>query len=407
MLLAPARPAPAPAVRALLCVAALLFAASPAHAAIRYVAAGSPHNDVQDAINASSSGDQVVLRAGVHEITRDLKLRSGVTLRGDWAGQGTTTLRGDASFPLRLIPNGTSLTGATVNALRLENVRIQLSGNAGHNRIRDNAILNCDFRGLKESGTVSAYVNLSYGRDNRIVNCVFRRTDPANFGRAIKLFKTHAVTIDRCTVTGYFTNAININGVKASDPGNLSERPKQTLIQNCTFTRTPSPSERNAVGQREDHGVYASNFYDLRIQDNTISGWSPTGLGGSAKIRNGEGGSFSNNTCNGSGVLLYTYQSDQPQHLKNFSVNGNQINHEGAFTGQDPYRGILYYRNWSGGTEVNIHINDNRIPEGNIFIGGNGNRVDPSFNGGVRRNKVAKGGYKLAENVTAVGNTTY
>jgi hypothetical protein len=394
-----------------LLLTATLLVTSTLQAANRYIELGSSASTMQAVINSAITGDVVLFRAGTHVLTTPITFKSGITVRGDWASAGISTLDATSlATPLILNHASGNVSNFTLQTIYLKNIQIRFQGTLAHNTYTGITLLNCKFSDIKNKGLLdTAYVLFTYGNNNTIDNCSFNRSNVTYFGRAIQLFKTHNFIVKNNTTTGYFTNALAINGVNASLPEEIANRPFNVTITGNTFNRTASASESPTdENLNEDHGIYVANFKTITITGNSFKGWSPTSNGGVAKLRNGDGAIFSNNICNGSGVLLYTY-NDQPAYLKNIKVESNTFTQSAWDNILTVYKGVGYYRNSSTGTEESIRIYNNTIPQGCIFIAGYGSTVSSNFNlngGGIYDNKVAAlNALSAPANVTRAGTT--
>lgn len=68
-------------------------------------------------------------------------------------------------------------------------------------------------------------------------------------------------------MSGYYMTNINITGQSEAHPSLILDRSSNTQILDHSFGHTSGPYV-------EDHGIYASGFYDMESARNTLSGWS-------------------------------------------------------------------------------------------------------------------------------------
>ena len=348
---------------------------------------------INDVIAGASSGQTVLVQPGTYTITGKIVMKAGVKI----AKQTTTNPIFDAtglSTELTL-SYGTELNSCLFSGITFWNMRIVIS-NASNV-----AIKYCIFDYGKRTANTNKtnnlkddYVELLSTDSSWVSNCVFchRSTDP---GRGVWTKNTTNAKIWNNTFgnggsTGYFVCGINDNSQSNS------------LIDGNTLNRTTA---LNSIDSLTDHGIYLHSFNGVTISNNTISGWPANGSGGAIKARNGQQITISGNTLNGSGVLLYEY-SNLPAYpyLKNVIVTDNNITI--ASPANDAYHGIGYYRDNTSDTEYSILIQNNKLPNGVIWVNGANINIT-NFNaagGGVFNNQTASGYLILKSGINNSGN---
>jgi hypothetical protein len=329
-------------------------------------------------IAGASAGQTVYVQPGTYTITGKIVMKAGVSI----VKQTTTNPVFDAtSLPNELtIDYTTDVSGVLLSGLTFWNIRMQITGSS------KTSVKYCIFDYGKRTPNTNKTNNLKddyleyIDTDSALVsNSVFchRSTDP---GRGVWMKGSTNTNVLNNTfgnggTTGYFVCGIDDNSQSNS------------LLDGNTLNRN---TVLNTVDSLTDHGIYGHSFDGLTISNNNISGWPANGNGGSVKVRNGQHVSISNNTMNGSGVLLYEY-SNLPAYpyLKYVTVTANTINISAP--AGDLYHGIGYYRDNSTDTEYSINITGNLLPDGSIVMNGSNINV-ASFNaggGGVFNNDTA------------------
>ena len=348
---------------------------------------------INEVIAGASSGQTVLVQPGTYTITGKIVMKAGVKI----VKQTTTNPIFDAtglSTELTL-SYGTELNSCLFSGITFWNIRIVIS-NASNV-----AVKYCIFDYGKRTANTNKtnnlkddYVELLSTDSSWVSNCVFchRSTDP---GRGVWTKNTTNAKIWNNTFgnggsTGYFVCGINDNSQSNS------------LIDGNTLNRTTA---LNSIDSLTDHGIYLHSFNGVTISNNTISGWPANGSGGAIKARNGQQITISGNTLNGSGVLLYEY-SNLPAYpyLKNVIVTDNNITI--ASPANDAYHGIGYYRDNASDTEYSILIQNNKLPNGVIWVNGANINI-ANFNaagGGVFNNQTASGYLILKSGINNSGN---
>ncbi|WP_345949740.1 right-handed parallel beta-helix repeat-containing protein [Mucilaginibacter sp. PAMB04274] len=344
-------------------------------------------------IAGATAGQTVLVQPGTYTITGKINMKAGVSL----VKQTTTNPIFDATSLASILTLNytTDMSNVTLSGITFWNIRMQISGASAPQ------VKYCLFDYGKRAANTDKSNNLKddyleyINTNNALVsNCNFmhRSTDP---GRGVWVkgatdTKVLNNTFGNGGTTGYFVCAINDNSQSNS------------LVDGNIINRNTALNANDAL---TDHGIYGHSFNGLTISNNTITGWPTNGSGGSVKVRNGQNVTISNNTMNGSGVLLYEY-SNLPAFpfLKNVVVMSNTINVSSAAS--DLYHGIGYYRDNTTDSEYSIKISDNILPNGSIVA--NDTKINiTDFNaagGGVYNNDTAAGYFLLKAGITNSGN---
>lgn len=309
---------------------------------------GMKFNDINTVLDAAVSGDIVYVQSGTYFITGKIALKPNITLQ--FTGLGTTPIFKSVNTSTELLELSytSDINYTDIIGIRFSNIRFKISD------AKNMVFKECTFeKGMRKPGTDKKYLSDAYIEFLRVSNalvttCKFKR-DLGNSGRGIYNKVSENTKILNNSFTGYFTTAINENSTG-------------TLIQNNQIQREDTWVNVNET----DHGIYAHSFTNLRIINNTISGWPAEGCGGSVKARNGISLEIRDNNFTKSGVMLYVYDHATQPFLKDVKVVNNTIYID--YPGQGLYYGIGYWRNTTAGSEESIQIRDNILPNGSIYI---------------------------------------
>jgi hypothetical protein len=351
--------------------AVISFGIPAANAATVYLNDGASQSQIQSAINSASAGDIVYLNDGKYTISSPLTMKSGVKLRG--SGSENTAKLTAYSVGNNVQFTISNLSDVTFQKLSFVGINLAFEGNSTHTTGLNYLVIKCIFKNT----TADKFINFKYCKGGSVQECSMDR-GPAYFGRGIGMYMSHDTTLDGNTITGYLDTGININGGLDSE-AEVADDNKRTLntdIINNTITRTG--------GDEMDHGIYVIGFKDCLIQNNTVSGWTPTGDGGCLKLRNGENIRVLDNTFNDSGILMYVYQNTYPHYLKDVTIKNNTMTISGSNSAEKA-RGVSYWSDVEA-IEKDWWVEDNDINNGCIQLDFDGIDV-PKVNGYVRNNE--------------------
>lgn len=336
-----------------------------------YVEKGASQNKIQQVIDGASSGDVIHLRDGSYTITKPLAFKSGITFRGSgYTKLSAYSAGNNVQFTL------TNLSDVTFRKIDFVGINLQFEGNQDHTKGLNYKVLNCTFKNTNKD----KFIQFKYCKNGSVIDSTFVRNKSSFFGRGIGMYMSHGTVIDGNTIEGYLDTGININGGldKASDADILDKRTYDTVIQNNRIVRTG--------GNEMDHGMYVIGFQKLTIKNNFVKGWTPTGDGGSLKLRNGHDIQVIGNKFRDSGVLMYVYQNTFPWYLKNVRIKDNDMKISGT-NGEEKARGVSYFSDVPNdkAIEKDWFIEDNTIENGCIKLDFPDIDV-PEVNGAVRNN---------------------
>jgi len=374
---------------------------------------GRVHDDtpaIQAAINAATDGQTIFFPHGRYLIRDSLTLKSNTILLGYRA-----TLVSDSLYSV--VIKNQNINNFSVVGLSFENI-IFTFGSSNGVRFFYSHFSNGLIDPSSSNSEDTLYLHFGRSSDILVKNSSFIRGE--NYiGRGVRFWKSQDATIQNSRFLGYFKTAINIQGADGAD--NLAERSQRILIDNNTIIREPfttltnaCPSAiscRNLEGTNlyhyfEDHGIYAWGFHSLVIRKNYIKGWSLSPYGGALKLRNADQLFVLGNELINSGILLYTYTSDNadinrgypvnepsfPIHLNVARIFDNRVDLTKVFGSWnvepqiDKMAGISYWRNFCGGNRLVVKHEDydsrcatsvfesdlnfarNRIKNGNLII---------------------------------------
>lgn len=322
---------------------------------------------VQAAIDAADPGQTVVFPAGVYQLERPIRFRSG---RDYTAADGArVVLRGSGEDGVTLAHD--DLSDVTISGLEFDNVRLELDGSDDHTSVTDVTLRDCTFRnGAVGSEWGVAYVLLRHTVGVTVEGCEFLR-DSAHPGRGVVSDSTRLTVVkdswfgttadlDPSVPDGWFRTAINFWGHDlANGQGN-----DEVVVDGNVWRRTPGIGAPAGCKFCQDHGLYAWGSRRLSIVGNRADGWDASPAGGSMKLRNQTDTFVVGNRLRSSGILSYVYaSSNMPEVFRRVSLRDNTIDMRGA-TGCRHYCGVTYWRD----AEI---LGQQGAPESDVFIGGN------------------------------------
>ncbi len=382
-----------------------------AHCEVRRVSVDMGPEKIQQVMADARVGDSVVWAKGIYRIKAPLVFTSGVTYTGEGLHEAVLDASAQA-VPVQFgLGNGSHQI--TFSRLRFRNIGFvcgSASQQSGVSRITFEDCLFSDGKPAAD-GSPEAYIIAGRSQYVTVRRCTFLR-DANCLGLGVVFWKAWDGQVLDChfgawgeqhpaAQHGYFVAAIYVQGSGSgtNDEAGFKDRCVRIRIEGNELTRNPDIDQLPA-----DHGLYALGAYDLYVGYNIISGWPTRADGGAAKLRDGDRYYMEQNLMERSGLLLYEYQANKPDHLKDVVVKDN-ISQTWGRPGPDARAtGISYWRNWPGGTEQAIRI------EGNVAYGGE-LTLHPPLNanhwnegaGGVFRNRAAS--IALPAGVRAEGNT--
>lgn len=392
-------------------VGLLLVTAPSVKAATLSVPAGAPQAEIQAIIDGAVAGDIVSFSPGTYYLTGPLTLKNGITIEGN-----NCTWIGDDYYNVVKVIDTARLSNVTIQNLLTQNVHFRFWPTNPAN-VSGITISNVEFSdGLAELGqtAIDSRFMIVKATNTTITGCRFLRT--AGYpGKGIQLylaqnttitnnlFGTTSSTTPNPETYGYFKTAINTNN-GATTGGFVSN----TTISNNHIYRTAAMPDDAA---NSDHGIYTLGFDGMTIANNVINGWVALNSGGAVKMRQGRNGTIQNNTFVRSGILLYVYDNNLIQELRNVRVLNNTITVEGYDGVPHIYDGIGFWRNFVtyNVAEYSVRIEGNTIYNGAICIA-NANTHEYDFSaegGGVFNNIIYNGGIDVLPGIAQSGNIVY
>ncbi len=251
--------------------------------------------------------------------------------------------------------------------------------------IRSVNISNCSFEnGNARFGDSAPQIHLNRVQDALVANVNFTR-DASHVGKAVALSNTRRVRIMNSRIDGFYKSAIHMGGAARSSLAPTNPFPNYLRNYDILISGNVIHRRAGTDAYPEDHGIYAWGMNTLKIEKNTISGWSPTSAGGSLKIRNGENILVQDNVLLDSGIYLLTYleiadgtgvvKGNLPVYMRNATILRNKVTMPTAPntpTGQLP-AAIIYWKNveaadLSPDDEQNILMQSNTVTDGRIAV---------------------------------------
>ena len=337
------------------CAALVLAGCLVSHAEVRYVDDSMPPGGsgtawtnafvlLQDALTASTGGDQIWVAEGTYKPTdtsnRDIffTLKAGVSLYGGFAG-GETSIAQRESWTNR----PTILSGNIgIAGIQTDNSKVVLDGRNASGAIVDGFIVSDGYGGITISGgslggSTTGGCGLWIGSPMTVRNCVFENHTGAG--------DAGAVHIHYATVT--FSGCIFRNNASSSRAGALQcyNSAGGVSVENCAFYDNYCGGKGGAMS------VY--KLYPFRVANCTFVGNSAADSGKAIYASNGIMLDIVNAILwdvgdNGGGVYVKTETGGNPQPVVNISdsdVRGGFNPPAGQGSGTDIIQGDPLFRN--------------------------------------------------------------
>jgi hypothetical protein len=326
-------------------------------------------------VSSVRKGDTVSFAAGNYKISSAAKnsLQNAKSLTGV---QGKTTLdfSGESSVQFLKLSGA---SGGQISGLKFLNAGVEVTGSAGFT-IKDSSF--DGYRGKRSSGNTRGLVRITNSNNASIRNIHLNWTNTSENLRAISVRKSNNITFTGNTIQGRLEQGAGFNGVNGA------------TISGNTFTRTsgtPGAGKGHHIALGEDHGIYILNVNDIKVQNNTVKGWSRTASGHSLKVKDGSNHVISNNNFD-SGIIVRRNNNNLSH--RNLQIKNNQI-----------ANGNINI--WTPGVNpTSVRVEGNQLPNGAVEVTSGDPRLFSQNNGGIFNN-VAKG-YRFSSAITNSNNTT-
>ncbi|MFB3883496.1 MAG: hypothetical protein ACE149_19700 [Armatimonadota bacterium] len=349
----------------------LLIGTGAASGQVRRVTPDMAPERIRQVLASAKAGDTVVWCKGTYRVTEPLPFRSGVTYAGEGLHQAVLDASAQPAAVRFEMSDGSH--HLTFTRLHFRNIGFVCASGSQQSGVSHVIFEDCLFSDGKPDadGSSGAYILAGRSQYVTVRRCTFLR-DANCLGLGVVFWKAWDGQVLDChfgawgeqypaAQHGYFVAAIYVQGSGSgtNDEAGYRDRSVRIRIEGNEITRNPDIDQLPA-----DHGIYALGAYDLYLGYNIISGWPTRADGGAAKLRDGDRYYFEQNLMERSGLLLYEYRANKPDHLKDVVVKDNVAQTWVKPGPDDRATGISYWRDWPGGTEQAIRL------EGNVAYGG-------------------------------------
>jgi hypothetical protein len=324
-------------------------------------------------------GDTVSFAAGSYKISAAAKstLQNAKSLTGI---QGKTTLDFSGESSLQIL-NISGANGGSVSGLKVLNAGFQVENSPGF--VVENSSFD-GYLGKTTTGKTKGLVSFANSDGASVRNININWTNTSENLNAVAFRSSNNVNLSNSTLNGRLKQGAVFNTVSNG------------TISGNTITRakgTPGAGAGNHVPLGEDHGVYILNVNNMKVQNNTIGGWSQRASGHAIKVKDGIGTVVSGNTLNDSGIIVRTNQgAKQATNSKqqNLRILDNQIN-----------AGDIHV--WTPDlSPTSVRIEGNKLANGEVTIQNGDPQLFNQNNGGVFNNVAKK--FNLLPGINNSGN---
>ncbi|MGA1872660.1 MAG: right-handed parallel beta-helix repeat-containing protein, partial [Thermoplasmatota archaeon] len=273
-------------------------------AATLIVGSGQSYTRVQDAIDAASSGDVIVIYEGIYRENLDIDV--SVTLQGN--GTGKTVIDGSESDAITVSADDVAITGMTITASTTSSPDKGIGAGAGIDNLR---VENCNITDCYYG--IRIYASSTSGSNNAVVqNCSFYMNYYdiyTYYSDNIKVRNNTFTLSDTYSFYQYRSSygRIENNTFTHDDYGLRLYYADYNLVSNNTFENTESTYTlylyysdynhivNNTIEDVYDDGMYLSTSADNNlIENNTIRNAGDYGI----YMSSGDYNIFKNNTIN-------------------------------------------------------------------------------------------------------------